>query len=128
MSFFDFLTGRSGKKTLLAVDWDSAQNFRGDLDFQKYGKNVNIWFFYKTVSQTEKWSTIQQRYAVTPKQIPSYERNLALYLVEEVLHEFRNILGPLAQRRQAHGHDIEAEEEIFTERALLDELLQVAMR
>ena len=40
--------------------------------------------------------------------------------------ELRDVLAPLAQRRQSHGHDIQAIEEIFTEASCSNLFLQVS--
>ena len=50
---------------------------------------------------------------------------LALDQHEEVPHEVRNVLGALAQRRQAQRHDVEPEEQVLAEQALLDRDAQV---
>src|SRR6185503_20120888 len=47
--------------------------------------------------------------------------------VEEVPDEIRNILQPLAQRRQAQRHDVQTIEQILAEQALIDLLLKVAI-
>src|SRR5690606_20440412 len=48
-------------------------------------------------------------------------------LPEEVLDEERDVPGALAERGQADGHDVEAVEEVLAERALSDELLEIAV-
>ncbi len=45
----------------------------------------------------------------------------ALRLSEEVADQIGNVFGALAQRRQAQRHDVEAEEQILAEQALLDQ-------
>ena len=40
-------------------------------------------------------------------------------LVDEARHQQRDVLGPLAQRRQLHRHDVEAVEEVLAKRSLL---------
>ena len=40
-------------------------------------------------------------------------------------HEIGNVLRTLAQRRKPHRHDVEAEEQVLAERALLDGVAQV---
>ena len=49
-------------------------------------------------------------------------------LAQEVAHEIADVLGTLAQRRNAQRHDVEAIEEIFAEKALLDLRAQIAVR
>jgi hypothetical protein len=44
---------------------------------------------------------------------------------EEVAHQVGHVLAALAQRRQAHRHHIEAEEQVLAEQALLDQDAQV---
>ena len=46
---------------------------------------------------------------------------------QEVVGELGNVVEPLAQRRQADRHDVEAVEQILAEQALLDQPAQVAM-
>lgn len=53
---------------------------------------------------------------------------LLLGAVQEVAHEIGNVLRALAQGRQADRHDVQAEEQILAEEALVDELAQVAVR
>src|SRR5262249_26515322 len=53
---------------------------------------------------------------------------LAAQLLQEVLHEERNVLAALAERRQAHGDDVEAGEESLAGRALRDHLREIRMR
>ena len=40
--------------------------------------------------------------------------------IEKVLREQRDVRAPLAQRRQPHGNDVQAVEQILAERALVD--------
>ena len=49
-------------------------------------------------------------------------------LLEEVLRQQRNVLVPLAQRRQLHGDDVQAVEEILAELPLLHHLAQLDVR
>ena len=53
---------------------------------------------------------------------------LALGLAQEGAREIRHVLEPLAQRRQADRHDVEAVEEILAEAALVDQRAQVLVR
>src|SRR5262249_54557048 len=53
---------------------------------------------------------------------------LAAQLLQEVLHEERNVLAALAERRQPHGDDVEAVEEILAERAVRDHLRELRKR
>ena len=46
-------------------------------------------------------------------------------LVEEVLHEQRDVVLALAQRRQLHGDDVQAVEQVLAEPALLHHVAQV---
>src|SRR5205814_2928114 len=46
---------------------------------------------------------------------------------EEMPHECRNILGALAQRRQADRHDIESIKQILPEQSLPDRLSKVSV-
>ncbi|EWS52847.1 hypothetical protein X551_04363 [Methylibium sp. T29] len=46
-------------------------------------------------------------------------------LVQEVVHEHRDVLAPLAQRRHPHRQHVEAEEQVLAEAAGLDLLAQV---
>ena len=48
-------------------------------------------------------------------------------LVEEVLRQQRNILGPLAERRELDREDAEPVVQVFAERLLADGLLEVAV-
>src|SRR5690606_39666980 len=50
---------------------------------------------------------------------------LALGQREEVAHEIGNILGALAQRRQAQRHDVQAEKQILAKQSLLDQDPQI---
>src|SRR3984885_4896531 len=49
-------------------------------------------------------------------------------LAEEMLHEERDVDGPLAQRGQANRHDVQPVVEVFAKCARRDQLLQVAVR
>ena len=49
------------------------------------------------------------------------------YLLGEMLGQGADVLGPLAQRGQAQIHDIQAIEQVFAERAVLDGFRQVAV-
>ena len=53
---------------------------------------------------------------------------LAVEFVQECLDEQRHVLPALAQRRQVHGHDVEAEEQVLAEGAVGDGLLEVLVR
>jgi hypothetical protein len=46
---------------------------------------------------------------------------------QEVAHEVADVLEPLAQRRQAQRHDVEAIVEVLAEQALLDLRLELAV-
>ncbi len=50
---------------------------------------------------------------------------LAFYIREEMSDQVRNILGALAQGRQAKRNDIQAEEQILAEQAVLFELPEI---
>src|SRR5262249_29202139 len=71
--------------------------------------------------------------AIVPEQVEGFDiemlgrKTLVFGLMQEVTHEIRNVLGALAQRRQAHRYDIEAIVEIFPEQPLLDQLAQIAI-
>src|SRR6185503_19310979 len=52
----------------------------------------------------------------------------ALRLREEMADEVGNVLAALAQRRQPQRHDVQAEEQVFAEQALLDQQPQVLVR
>ena len=45
-------------------------------------------------------------------------------LVEERLHQQRDVLAPLAQRRQLDGEDVEPVEEVLAQLAVADRLLR----
>ena len=45
-----------------------------------------------------------------------------------MLHEQRNVVAPLAQRRQLHRDDVQAVEQILAERALGDHLREIGVR
>ena len=49
-------------------------------------------------------------------------------LGDEVLDEQRDVLAPLAQRRQRDRDDVDAVEEILAERSRLDRLGEIAVR
>src|SRR5437899_3121645 len=46
--------------------------------------------------------------------------------IQEMLHECRNILASLAERRQLNGDDVQAVVEVLPELSFLDGLLQIA--
>ena len=46
---------------------------------------------------------------------------------QEVPGQRRDVLGALAQRRQADRHDVQPVEQVLAEQALADQLPQVAM-
>ena len=46
-------------------------------------------------------------------------------LLEEMAHKIGHVLGAFAQRRQTQRHDIQAEKQVLTEQALLDQDPQV---
>src|SRR6185369_7134552 len=48
-------------------------------------------------------------------------QTLALSQIEEVADQVGNVLKPLAQRRQSQRHDVEPEEQVLAEQALLDQ-------
>ena len=52
---------------------------------------------------------------------------LGAELLEEMLHQQRNVVAPLAQRRQLHRDDVQAVEQILAERAVRDHLREVAV-
>ena len=52
---------------------------------------------------------------------------LGAELLEEVLHEQRDVLAALAQRRQLHRDHVQPVEEILAERAVGDHLREVAV-
>ena len=52
---------------------------------------------------------------------------LGAELLEEVLHQQRNVVAPLAQRGQLHRDHVEAIEEILAERALGDHLREIGV-
>ncbi len=54
-------------------------------------------------------------------------RPFAIGAQQEGAGQVRNVLGAVAQRRQAHGRDVEAEEQVLAEQALLDQAAQVAI-
>ena len=54
-----------------------------------------------------------------------FRQALALHQGQEVADQVRHVLAALAQRRQAQRHDVEAEEQVFAEQALLDQRPQV---
>src|SRR5947207_3202320 len=48
-------------------------------------------------------------------------------LGDEVLDKERDVLAPLPQRRKSDGDDVDAIEEVFPERSLLNRFAQVAI-
>src|SRR5205807_6042009 len=52
---------------------------------------------------------------------------LAAEAIDEVLHEERNVVAPLLERRERDLEDVETEEEVFAEAARLDLFLEVAV-
>jgi hypothetical protein len=94
MGLFDFLGGKpskttatSGKsKTLVAIDWEKAQNRIKDFAFLDKYDNPVVWFFYKTVAQTEKWKDIPSK-RVVPVQLPNGVRSTSHFLNNSVVFE-----------------------------------------
>ncbi len=65
-------------------------------------------------------------HALQRRRLQRFQRQaLARRLGEEMAGEIADVFGALAQRRQAQRHDIEAEEQVLAEQALLDEDAQV---
>ena len=56
------------------------------------------------------------------------DRELARALLQEVARQRRDVLLPLAQRRQPQAHDVEAVHQVLAEQALPHALLQVLVR
>src|SRR5262249_47429463 len=57
-----------------------------------------------------------------------WRQTLSLRLREKVADEVGNVFSPLAKRRQAQGYDVEPEEQVLAEQALLDQKSKVFVR
>ncbi|MBA3394951.1 MAG: sigma 54-interacting transcriptional regulator, partial [Deltaproteobacteria bacterium] len=68
------------------------------------------------------------RLAGQPADLRDVVQTVVLTVVEEVLHEERDVIAPLAQRRQVQAHDAEPVEQVLAEPARLDLVLEVAVR
>ena len=59
------------------------------------------------------------------RQALGFDAQLARALLQEMAGEQRDVLAPLAQRRQADADDVEAMEEVFAEQAVLDPRFEI---
>ena len=75
--------------------------------------------------------TIDEYIAAFPPEVQAILEKIRLTIrgtapdAEEVISQFQDVLGPVTERRGADGDDIETEEEVLPETALLHESIQV---
>lgn len=102
MGLFDFLGGKPAAKsaktntakgkTLVAIDWEKAQNRIKDFSFLQQYESPVVWLFYKTVAQTEKWKDVPAR-SIVPVQLPNGVRSTSHFMNNSVVFEIASNPG-----------------------------------